>query len=145
LSRQFIGGSEDKPVSTAKMCLVKSPKASVMLSKPPMEPKAENHGVQIWAGTNKFLASAFKVNFSRSYESSPKIGRPSEAILPIASKLGLDLLGRFQRRRKDQIMHLAHLIMTLIDIGDLNGKHKTYLPPATWWDLGVDRLGIFFS
>jgi hypothetical protein len=41
-----MGGSELKPVSTAKICSLKSSKHSSMLSNPDLEPRRENQGVQ---------------------------------------------------------------------------------------------------
>ena len=46
-------GSEESPVSTANISLVRSSKHSSRLSNPDLEPKRENHGVQIWAGIKK--------------------------------------------------------------------------------------------
>ena len=44
LTRQFIGGSEESPVSTAKMCRARSPKHALGESKPDFDPSIENHG-----------------------------------------------------------------------------------------------------
>ena len=49
-TRQFMGGSDDSPVSTAKMFGVRSSKHSSRESKPDLEPRTENQGVQMWAG-----------------------------------------------------------------------------------------------
>ena len=44
--RQFIGGSDERPVSMAWMWGVSSSKHSSMVSKPEFEPKTEKCGVQ---------------------------------------------------------------------------------------------------
>ena len=90
LMRQFIGGSEDNPVSTAKICFFNDPKHSSIESKPDFDPNMENHGVQMWAGTKKPLSLTSSIMESRSCASSPRIGRPSDLILPIASSLALN-------------------------------------------------------
>ena len=51
-TRQFIGGSEERPVSTAWMYPDRSPKHSSTVSKPEKAPNMEKCGVQIWAGIN---------------------------------------------------------------------------------------------
>src|SRR3989338_4992629 len=81
-TRQFMAGSLDKPVSRAKIYFEYSSKHSSIVLKPDLEPKTENHGVQICAGTKKQFGSAFKAIFKSSFESSPRIGRPSDFILP---------------------------------------------------------------
>ena len=50
--RWFMGGSEDSPVSRARMWPVRSPKHSSMVSKPEKAPNREKWGVQMWAGMN---------------------------------------------------------------------------------------------
>jgi len=77
-TRQFMGGSEDNPVSTAKICSFKEPKHSSMESNPDFDPNMENQGVQIWAGTKKPLSLISSMMESRSAASSPSIGRPSD-------------------------------------------------------------------
>ncbi|GAI48932.1 unnamed protein product, partial [marine sediment metagenome] len=47
---QFMGGSEERPVSKAKIKGVVSSKHSSIESKPELAPKRENQGVQIWEG-----------------------------------------------------------------------------------------------
>src|SRR5512145_3359552 len=83
-TRQFIGGSEDRPVSTAKTSLAKSEKHSVTLSNPDLEPNIENQGVQMCAGTRNAWEWSDKVISSKCRASRPRIGRPSEPRLPIA-------------------------------------------------------------
>src|SRR3989338_10484131 len=84
--RQFIGGSEESPVSIEVICDANSSKHSSMLSKPDLEPKIENHGVQAWAGIIRQSAETSSKIFNNSLASKPKIGRPSECMLPIFSK-----------------------------------------------------------
>src|SRR3989344_2039343 len=81
--RQFITGSLESPVSTAKIYFVYSPKHASSVSKPDIEPNTENQGVQQCAGTTTAFGFAFKTIFTTSRESMPKIGRPSDAKLPI--------------------------------------------------------------
>ncbi len=85
LRRQFIGGSEESPVSAAKTCSDRSRKHSSSESKPDLEPSIENQGVQTWAGIRKESGSVASVISKRSRASRPRIGRPSEARLPIAA------------------------------------------------------------
>ena len=85
-SRQFIGGSEDRPVSRATICLEYSPKHSSMESKPDFEPKTENQGVQICAGIKNDPWPTSNTISSRSLLASPRIGRPSDLIFPIRAK-----------------------------------------------------------
>ena len=42
-------------------------------------------GVQMWAGMNSASGQASRVSSSRSRLSRPRMGRPSERILPMAS------------------------------------------------------------
>ena len=80
-----MGGSEERPVSTAKMCGVRSAKHSSTESKPDLEPRIENHGVQMWAGIRWQRSPVASTISSRSRLSRPRIGRPSERMLPIFS------------------------------------------------------------
>ncbi len=84
-TRQFMGGSEDSPVSTAWMWGVRSPKQASRESKPENAPNTEKWGVQMWAGMNSASGQTSSVNSSRSRLSSPRMGRPSEWMLPMAS------------------------------------------------------------
>ena len=86
-----MGGSEDRPVSRAWMWPVRSWKHSSRSSKPDLDPKRENQGVQIWAGMRKAFSLASRAISNKSLESSPRIGLPSEVILPIRSSLSLNL------------------------------------------------------
>src|SRR3989344_5715252 len=81
-TRQFIWGSDDNPVSIAKIFGVSSSKHSSNESKPDIEPKMENHGVQACAGTTIHEGSALKAALATSFASIPIIGRPSEAKFP---------------------------------------------------------------
>ena len=84
-SRQFMGGSEERPVSRAWTCPVRSPKQSSILSKPENAPKREKWGVQMWAGIKTASGQASSVISSRSRQSRPRMGRPSDRMLPMAS------------------------------------------------------------
>ena len=84
-TRQFMGGSEESPVSTAWMWGVKSPKHSSRVSNPEKAPNREKWGVQMWAGRNTAWGQASRVISSRSRLERPRMGRPSEWILPICS------------------------------------------------------------
>ena len=83
--RQFIGGSEERPVSSAWICGVKSPKHASIVSKPEYAPNREKCGVQICAGIKIARGQISRVISSRSRMSSPKIGLPSECRFPICS------------------------------------------------------------
>ena len=85
-SFQFMTGSEDKPVSNAKMCSDRSRKHASILSYPPFDPSVENQGVQIWAGIRWASSDASSTISSRSLDGNPNIGLPSEARLPITLK-----------------------------------------------------------
>src|SRR3989338_8119797 len=65
------------------MCGVISSKHSSKESNPDLEPNTENHGVQAWAGTTIHLSDTSKAIFANSFTSRPRMGRPSERILPI--------------------------------------------------------------
>src|SRR3989338_8494575 len=71
LNRQFISGSEERPVSKAKTCFVISPKHSSMESKPDLLPKIPKYGVHAWAGTKSASGAA-----SRRYPGTKQTGRP---------------------------------------------------------------------
>ncbi|MBA7712662.1 hypothetical protein ES703_121645 [subsurface metagenome] len=86
-----MGGSEESPVSRALMCLVRSSKHSSKVSKPDLDPNTENHGVQTWAGIKKALSLASRVISSKSLESRPRMGLPSEVIFPIRSNCSFSL------------------------------------------------------
>ncbi len=80
---QFMAGSLDKPVSTAKIFGAYSSKHSSSESKPDIEPKTENQGVQQCAGTIAALGSISKTILASSLASSPRIGLPSDLRLPL--------------------------------------------------------------
>ena len=84
-SRQFMGGSEESPVSTAWIWGARSPKHSSTVSKPEQAPNMEKCGVQIWAGTKIPFGHVSSMISRRSRQESPRIGRPSEWIFPMAS------------------------------------------------------------
>ena len=62
-----------------------SPKQASIVSKPENAPKREKWGVQMCAGIKTASGQVSIVISSRSRLSSPRIGRPSEWMLPIAS------------------------------------------------------------
>ncbi len=85
---QFIGGSVERPISTAEIYFDKSSKHSITESNPDFEPNMENHGVQICAGTKKISSETSRLNSRRSLLSIPIIGLPSEVMLkPRAASL----------------------------------------------------------
>ena len=84
--RQFMAGSELKPVSTQKISRARSPKQASSESKPDLEPSRENQGVQMCAGTRNASGDVSRTMSSRSRLSRPRMGRPSEARLPIRSR-----------------------------------------------------------
>src|SRR3989339_1603031 len=87
--RRIMAGSEDNPVSKAKTWLLKSSKQSSKRSKPDLEPKRLNQGVQIWAGTKNPVGDSSKRISNRLRASRPKMGLPSLAILPMVASLRL--------------------------------------------------------
>ena len=62
-SRQFIGGSEERPVSTAWIYGVISPKHASTVSKPENAPNIEKCGVQICAGIKSSLCTNIHRDF----------------------------------------------------------------------------------
>ena len=80
-----MGGSEDSPVSTAWMQGVRSSKQASMVSNPEKAPNMAKWGVQMWAGMNSASGQVSSVSSSRSRLSRPRMGRPSEWMLPMAS------------------------------------------------------------
>src|SRR5207249_11459307 len=77
-SREFIDGSDDSPVSSAKIWGNRSSKHASKLSNPDSEPSTAKCGVQIWAGMNSTSGQTSRLISSRSWLSSPRIGRPSD-------------------------------------------------------------------
>ena len=84
-SRQFMGGSEERPVSTAWIMGARSPKHSSTVSKPEKAPNMEKWGVQMWAGTKTASGQISRVSSSRSWLEIPRIGLPSEWMFPTVS------------------------------------------------------------
>ena len=80
---QFIGGSEDKPVSREWLYGVMSSKHSSMLSKPEYAPNSEKCGVQIWAGINTASGQVSSVISKRSRLSKPSMGPVSYTHLDV--------------------------------------------------------------
>src|SRR4030042_3581288 len=85
-SRQFIGGSDESPVSIEWICGVNSSKHSDSESKPDSAPKTEKWGVHAWAGTRTASGEVSRTIFSKCFASSPRIGLPSDERLPILDK-----------------------------------------------------------
>ena len=56
-----------------------------MVWKPEKAPNREKWGVQIWAGMKMASGQAVRVSSSRSRLSRPRMGRPSEWMLPTRS------------------------------------------------------------
>ena len=84
-SRQFIGGSDDSPVSIVKIWGSISPKQASSVSNPELAPSAAKCGVQMCAGMNSTPSHASRHISTRSRLSNPRIGRPSDLRLPISS------------------------------------------------------------
>src|SRR3989338_6201324 len=80
--RQFIGGSDDNPVSTAGIQGATSPQASSNESNPDFDPYMPNHGVHTCAGTTKKSGSASRANSAKRIIYNPRMGRPSDASFP---------------------------------------------------------------
>jgi hypothetical protein len=83
-SRRFMGGSEDRPVSRAKIDGVISSKHSSMASNPEFAPKSENQGVQMCEGMTTARGAVSATIRVKRRTSRPRMGRPSEARLPTA-------------------------------------------------------------
>src|SRR5665647_1080008 len=75
-SCQFIGGSDDRPVSRAKIDGVISSKHSSIASKPELAPKSENQGVQMCEGMTTARGAASATILQKSLTSRPRMGRP---------------------------------------------------------------------
>ena len=86
-TRQFMDGSDESPVSRAWIWLDMSSKHSSSESKPENAPNSEKWGVHICAGMNTALGQQLRVISSRSRQSRPSIGLPSERIFPMAISL----------------------------------------------------------
>ncbi len=56
-----------------------------MESKPLLDPMAENHGVQMWAGIRKVPSPASSTISRRLRDVMPRMGLPSERMLPTAA------------------------------------------------------------
>ncbi|HLD75556.1 MAG TPA: hypothetical protein VI874_00935, partial [Candidatus Norongarragalinales archaeon] len=82
--RQFIAGSDDIPVSIAKMLLLLASYASFKESKPLMLPKTPNQGVQAWQGIMKlsFLSTLSTISTISEGKVLPKVGLPSASKFP---------------------------------------------------------------
>lgn len=82
-SLQFMGGSDESPVSMAWMWGVNSSKHSSRESKPDAAPNTEKCGVHAWAGTNKARSDTSRTILKSSFASMPSMGLPSDLRLPI--------------------------------------------------------------
>ena len=120
-----MGGSELRPVSRAWIFPVRSPKHASRESKPDLDPKTENHGVQTWAGMKKARSSASSTISSRSRESRPRIG-PSvgrDIADPVQS-----LVKAPDRRHvghQNKVMNLSGLVSLFVDAADFPGQKET--------------------
>ena len=81
----FIAGSDERPVSSANMYGVRSSKHSSTESNPDRDPNIENQGVQTCAGIRKDSEVVSRAISRRILLSSPRIGRPSDLMLPMRS------------------------------------------------------------
>ena len=82
-----MGGSEESPVSMANMESLRSSKHSSRESYPDFDPRTENHGVHMWAGTKTASSPDSRTISNRFFDGNPRIGRPSERIFPRESSL----------------------------------------------------------
>ncbi len=121
-----MGGSEESPVSSAKISLVRSPKHSSTVSKPDLEPSMENHGVQICAGMSARRGSTSSTNSKRSRESSPKMGRPylRGYCRCVPTPVGCAPPPPAWAQRSGCVP--SHRIMPLVDIGYFAHQYKAY-------------------
>jgi len=85
-TRKFMDGSEERPVSKAWIWPLRSRKQSCTEEKAENAPSMEKWGVQIWAGMKTASGQASNVTSKRSRLESPRMGRPSERMLPMASR-----------------------------------------------------------
>ena len=67
---------------------------------------------------------------SRSRESSPRIGRPSEAMLPIRAEPRRQPVDGVEVGGTDQVVDLSGLLALLVDGRDLGGEHEGDRSPA---------------
>ena len=64
-------------------------------------------------------------------------------IVPFAPVFG-GFFGCLKTRHPDEIVDLAHFIVTLINVGNLDGEHESHLTFTGGGNICLDRLGIFF-
>ena len=84
---QFIEGSLESPVSTARTWGAMSPKHSSIPSKPDFDPSIPYQGVQMWAGTIIARGSVSNTREARSGAAMPTDGLPSPPnLLPRAAR-----------------------------------------------------------
>ena len=122
--RQFMGGSEDSPVSRAKIMGVISSKHSSMASKPELAPNSENQGVQMWEGmtTQRGQVSATMRHEEPGVqaEDGPAVG----AQVADGREPAVDLLDGLEVRREEQEVDLADLALLGIDEADLGREDE---------------------
>ena len=103
-------------------------------SKPDFEPSSENQGVQMCAGIRWHAGSTSSTVSSRSRESSPRIGRPSERMLPIFSSRACSAATASRLGREDDVVDLARAIdpsaPLFVDVADLAAEHEADRPLA---------------
>ena len=90
LHRQFIGGVRREARLQGEDVRGEILEAVLDARRSPdLEPNRENHGVQMCAGMRKPSGAVSRRMASRSFGSRPRMGRPSEATLPIARQAAL--------------------------------------------------------
>ncbi len=104
-----MGGSEERPVSMAKISGVRSSKHSSSESNPDSDPKMANQGVQAWAGTRWFSGEMSLMIWSSVFESRPRMGRPSDRRLPIFSRRAMIFAAVSKEGAYTKLWILRHL------------------------------------
>ena len=123
-----MGGSDERPVSSAKMCGVRSPKHSSTVSKPDLEPSMENHGVQMWAG----------MRWQRGSISSDDLEQVARVQAEDRAPVGADVADAFEPwpgasatassvGAKTTLCTLRVGAVALVDVADLAGEHEAHL------------------
>jgi len=82
------------------------------------------------AGMRKPSGLASRVISSRSRESRPRIGRPSEPMFADPGQLRVEPGHRVQVGQVDQMVDLAGAVIPLVDRGDLHGQHEPHVAPG---------------
>ena len=82
----------------------------------------------MWAGRNTAWGQVSKVSASRSWEESPKMGRPSAWRLPIRSSRRASFSAASRLGEKEDVVHLSGLAPLLVDGADFPRDEKPRLP-----------------